>query len=130
MAEAWMRHIAAKEAPALGIEVSSAGLEAHGLNPGAVQAMADHGIDITGHSSDVLDDDRVAEADLIVTVCSHADANCPLVPPQKQKRHIPFEDPAKATGTEAEIAACFSRVCLEIREGMSALITELQRESA
>ena len=130
MAEAWARHLAAEQAPELDIVVSSAGLEAHGLNPGAVAAMAVHGIDISQRSSDILDAEMIEQADLIVTVCSHADANCPLVPPNKQKRHIPFDDPAKATGTPEEVTACFDKVCLEIRDAISALITELQTQSA
>lgn len=121
-----MRHLAARRAPELGIEVSSAGLEAHGLNPGAVKAMAKQGIDISGHLSEVLTDEMVERADLIITVCAHADANCPLVPAHKEKRHMPFTDPASATGTEGEIADCFSQVCQEIGESMNALIEELR----
>ncbi len=130
MAEAWLRHLAAKQAAELKIETSSAGLEAHGLNPGAVKAMADQGIDIRGHSSDIVSNEMIESADLLVTVCAHADANCPLLPAHKQKRHIPFDDPAKATGTDQEIEACFNRVCLEIRDAMSALVSELQTKSA
>lgn len=107
------------------LEVSSAGLEAHGLNPNAVATMAAFGIDISSQTSDVLDDAMLAAADLVVSVCSHADSNCPLLPAGTEKRHLPFEDPAQAQGTEDEISAVFHSVCEEIRDGIDALLNEL-----
>lgn len=130
MAEGWMRHLGEELAPELNLEVSSAGLEAHGVNPRAVTCMQQQGVDISGHSSDVLTDKMLADANLIVTVCSHADANCPLVPPTLEKRHIPFDDPAKATGSEQEITDCFNRVCEEIRQSLHHLILELKEKAA
>ena len=126
MAEGWTRHLAEKLVPELTNEVSSAGLEAHGLNPKAVSCMNKLGIDIGMHTSDILDSAMIDKADLIVTVCSHADANCPLVPPHKEKRHIPFDDPAKATGTIEEVEACFLRVSLEIQDAMKSLLLRIQ----
>jgi len=130
MAEGWMRQLASDLAPDLGIEASSAGLEAHGLNPRAVRCMQQYGVDISMHTSDILDPDMIARADLIITVCSHADANCPLVPANKEKRHIPFDDPAKAAGSEEEIEACFSRVCLEIRDALKEIVMEFKSAEA
>ncbi|MCG8415264.1 MAG: arsenate reductase ArsC [Pseudomonadales bacterium] len=130
MAEGWMRHLGAELAPELNLKVSSAGLEAHGVNPRAVACMQQQGIDISSHTSDILTDSMLADADLIVTVCSHADANCPLVPPTIEKRHIPFDDPAKATGTEQEIADCFTRVCGEIRDALQSLVLQLKEKAA
>lgn len=129
MAEGWLRHLAAEHCPELGISTSSAGLEAHGLNAGAVKAMADQGIDISNHSSDVLNTEMIDAADLVVTVCAHADANCPLVPPHKRKLHIPFTDPARASGSAEEIARCFEQVCLQIREKMKILLEEIRANS-
>ena len=129
MAEAWLRHLAAEHYPDLGISTSSAGLEAHGLNAGAVKAMSDQGIDISTHSSDVLNTEMIDAADLVVTVCAHADANCPLVPPDKQKLHIPFTDPARASGSAEEIAWCFEQVCLQIRDQMKILLEKLQTDN-
>jgi arsenate reductase len=60
-------------------EVKSAGLEAHGLNPRAVQVMEDAEIDISTHTSDVIDQGILAEADYIITLCGHANDNCPVV---------------------------------------------------
>lgn len=124
MAEGWARAMA-QEFPALDLQVSSAGLEAHGVNPRAVSTMAAFGIDISSHSSDVLSDGMVGEADVIITVCSHADANCPLIPPHKTKIHLPFDDPAKAEGSEEDIKQVFTRVCGEIRQGVKGLLDQL-----
>ena len=121
MAEGWAR----KLAPEAGVE--SAGLEAHGLNPRAIAAMASQGVDISKQTSDVLNDEMIERADLIVTVCSHADANCPIVPPGKRKLHIPFDDPAGFTGSEEEVRAGFDRVCLEIRKAVEKLLADVAR---
>ena len=128
-----MRHLAQQDAnentSRLNIEASSAGLEAHGLNPHAVLTMGAHGVDISRHSSDIVNSAMLDQADVIVTVCSHADANCPLVPANKRKIHMPFLDPAKAKGTDAETAQCFSAVCQEIRDAMAQLLNELRAEA-
>lgn len=92
-------------------EVKSAGLEAHGLNPRAVSAMKEAGIDISQNSSDVIDPQILAEADYIITLCGHADEHCPIVNnPKAERWHWGFDDPAKATGTEEEITAQFTQV--------------------
>lgn len=92
-------------------EVKSAGLEAHGLNPRAVQVMKEAGIDISGHTSDVIDPDILNRADLVITLCGHADEHCPaIMNPNVVKWHWGFDDPAKATGTEEEIMEKFRQV--------------------
>lgn len=96
--------------------VKSAGVEAHGLNPKAVKAMAEVGIDISGQTSDVLDMETMNSADFIVTLCGDAADRCPMTPPSIRREHWGFDDPAKATGTEDEIWAEFQRVRDEIGE--------------
>ncbi len=92
-------------------EVKSAGLEAHGLNPRAVQVMKEAGIDISGHTSDVIDSDILNKADMVITLCGHADEHCPaIMNPGVVKWHWGFDDPAKATGTEEEIMEKFRQV--------------------
>lgn len=118
MAEGWAKALAPQ------CEVNSAGLEAHGLNPRAIAAMARQGVDIGSQTSDVLDDEMIRRADLIVTVCSHADAHCPIIPAGKRKLHLPFDDPTGCSGPEEEIRASFDRVCLEIRDGVKKLLDE------
>ncbi len=126
MAEAWARALATEIAPGLALEVASAGLEAHGLNPHAVAAMARQGVDISKQTSDILSDDMLQRADIVVTVCSHADAHCPIIPPGIEKIHLPFFDPAKVTGSNSEIEECFDKVCKEIKQATEKLLLELE----
>ncbi|MEI5906312.1 arsenate reductase (thioredoxin) [Bacillus spongiae] len=96
--------------------VKSAGLEAHGLNPNAVKAMNEIGIDISTQTSDVIDNEILNNADLIVTLCGHAADNCPVTPPHIKRVHWGFDDPAKAEGSEEEKWAFFQRVRDEISD--------------
>lgn len=92
-------------------EVKSAGLAAHGLHPRAIQVMMEAGVDISNHTSDVIDENTLREADYIITLCGHASDHCPVVRNDKAERwHWGFDDPAKATGTEEEIMGEFRRV--------------------
>lgn len=92
-------------------EVKSAGLEAHGLNPRAVQVMHDAGVDISGNSSDVINPEILNRATYVITLCGHADEHCPaIMNPNVIKWHWGFDDPAKATGTEEEIMEQFRTV--------------------
>lgn len=110
MAEGWAKEILTDW------NVKSAGLEAHGLNPNAVKAMQEVNIDITNHTSDVIDPDILNHADLVVTLCGHADEHCPVTPPSVKRVHWGFDDPAKAEGSEEEKWAFFQRVRDEIRD--------------
>ncbi len=109
MAEGWAKEILPDW------NVKSAGLEAHGLNSNAVKAMKEVNIDITNHTSDVIDPDILNHADLVVTLCGHADEHCPATPPNVKRVHWGFDDPAKAEGSEEEKWAFFQRVRDEIR---------------
>lgn len=92
-------------------EVLSAGLEAHGLNPRAVQVMQEAGIDISNNSSTVIDSEALNRATYVITLCGHADEHCPVIMDKSViKWHWGFEDPAKASGTEEEIMAQFRNV--------------------
>ncbi len=94
--------------------IYSAGIEAHGLNPNAVKAMSEVGIDISNQTSDIIDLDILNHADFVVTLCGDAADKCPITPPHVRREHWGFEDPAKAQGTEAEKWAFFQRVRDEI----------------
>ncbi|MGM7684971.1 arsenate reductase (thioredoxin) [Cytobacillus sp. Hm23] len=111
MAEGWGKKYLSDE-----WDVYSAGLEAHGLNPNAVKAMNEVGIDISEQTSDVIDTEILHSSDLVVTLCGHADEHCPVTPPQVKRVHWGFDDPAKAEGSEAERWAFFQRVRDEIGE--------------
>ena len=95
-------------------EVLSAGIEAHGLNPNAVKAMNEINIDISNHTSDVIDMETLINADFVVTLCGDAADKCPMTPPHVKRDHWGFDDPAKAEGTDAEKWATFQRVRDEI----------------
>ncbi len=90
--------------------VYSAGIEAHGLNPKAVQAMNEVGMDISGQTSDIIDSVLLNSADLVVTLCGDAADKCPTTPPYVRREHWGFDDPAKAQGTEEEKWSVFQRV--------------------
>jgi len=92
-------------------EVKSAGLEAHGLNPRAVQVMEEAGVDISRNSSDVIDPVLLNEASYVITLCGHADEHCPVISNQNVvKWHWGFDDPAKAIGAEEEVMQLFRSV--------------------
>lgn len=106
-------------------EVHSAGIEAHGLNPKAVKAMSEVGIDISHHTSNVIDSELLNNADMVVTLCGDAYDKCPTTPPHVKRDHWGFEDPARATGTEEEVWKVFQRV----RDEIEARIQRFAEES-
>ncbi|QQE74472.1 arsenate reductase (thioredoxin) [Brevibacillus composti] len=106
-------------------EVKSAGLQAHGLNPRAVQVMREAGVDIQTQTSDVIDADTLGRADFVITLCGHADEHCPAITGEHAIRwHWGFDDPAQATGTEEEVMARFRTV----RDAIKARIVTFLRE--
>lgn len=94
--------------------IKSAGIEAHGLNPNAVKAMGEKGIDISSQTSDIIDQDILNNATLLVTLCGDAADKCPVTPPHVKREHWGFDDPAKAIGTEEEKWLVFQTVRDEI----------------
>lgn len=104
--------------------VFSAGIEAHGLNPNAVKAMKEAGIDISNQTSDMIDPQILNKADFVVTLCGDANDKCPMTPPHVKRDHWGFDDPAKATGTEKERWAVFKRVRDQIEERIKRFATE------
>ena len=88
-------------------EIYSAGIEAHGVNPRAIAIMAEDKIDISKHTSNIIDKYAGMEFDFVITVCDNAKENCPYFPAKAKTFHHNFTDPAKATGTEEEITEQF-----------------------
>jgi len=117
MAEGWLRELGGDR-----FDVFSAGIEAHGKNPHAIAVMAEAGVDISAQQSEILDPELLNSIDLLVTVCGHADGHCPMVPVKCKKVHWPFDDPANATGSEAEIMAGFARIRDQIRNRIEAFV--------
>lgn len=97
-------------------EIKSAGIEAHGVNPKAIKAMNEKGIDISNQTSDIIHVDTLNSADLIVTLCGDAADKCPITPPHIRREHWGFDDPAKAVGTDEEKWVVFQKVRDEIGE--------------
>lgn len=106
-------------------QVLSAGIEAHGKNPRAIDIMAADGVDISGQESTKLTDEMIAATDVFVTVCGHADENCPVLPAGKKRIHWPLTDPAKAEGNEAEIMQQFAAVRDEVKRRVVELAADL-----
>jgi len=90
--------------------VYSAGVETHGLNPRAVQVMAEDGVDIAHHTSNHVGEYAAVPFDYVLTVCDHAQEVCPVFPSSAKKLHHNFSDPAKATGSEDEVLGQFRAV--------------------
>ena len=88
MAEAWTRELLGDH-----IDAYSAGIEAHGLDPDAVKAMAEAGVNIAGQKSKRIDELQDVEFDYVVTVCSQAQENCPVLPGKAKMFHAGFDDP-------------------------------------
>jgi len=105
IADGYLKHYAGDRAT-----IYSAGVETHGVNPRAIAIMAEDGIDISGHTSNHVDEYLGIDFDHVITVCDNAVERCPVFPSTAQKWHHNFPDPAKATGTEEEIMSEFRAV--------------------
>jgi len=111
IAEGYLKHFAQGKA-----DVYSAGVETHGVNPRAVTTMKEDGIDISGHTSNNIDEYRDIDFNYVITVCDNAKERCPFFPSKAEKFHHNFSDPAKAQGSEDEIMEQFRKVRQEIKE--------------
>ena len=127
MAEGWARQLKADT-----IEAYSAGIETHGLNPGAVKVMAEAGVDITSQKSQHVDELKHVEFDYVVTVCDNAAESCPVFSGNAKVIHHAFDDPprlAREATTEEEGMAHYRRVCDEICDYVASLPKSLESTS-
>lgn len=85
------------------------------VHPLAVRALAEIGIDLSGHRSKHLDEFLSESVETVITVCGKADQVCPTFPGQVKRHHFPFDDPAHAEGSDEEQMVVFRRVRDEIR---------------
>lgn len=111
IAEGYLRYFAQEKAV-----IYSAGVETHGVNPRAIATMREDGIDISAHTSNYITEYRDVDFDYVITVCDNAKERCPYFPGNAEKFHYNFPDPAKATGTEAEIMEQFRVVREQIKQ--------------
>ncbi len=116
MAEGYLRHVASDRFTAM-----SAGIEPKGLNPLAVEAMREIGIDISQQTSKDVVSLLGQHVPYVVTVCDNAKERCPIFPGTWRFLHWSFEDPAAADGPHEERLAVFRRVRDEI-------IADIERE--
>ena len=105
MAEGLLRYIAGER-----FEVASAGTKPAGLNPDAVAAMREIGIDIAHHRSKSVDEFLAQPFDYAITVCDHARETCPVLPGAGRRLHWSLDDPAAVRGSDEERMAAFRRV--------------------
>lgn len=105
IAEGYLRHFAGDAAT-----IYSAGIATHGVNPRAIRVMAEDGIDISGHTSNHVDEYADIPFDMVITVCDNANGACPFFQGQVERFHQNFPDPAKAKGTEEEVIDAFRNV--------------------
>lgn len=127
MAEGWTRTLKADQ-----IAVYSAGIETHGLNPNAIQVMAEAGVDISKQKSQHVEDLKHIAFDYVITVCGHAHESCPIFPGRTQIIHKGFDDPPKLAQnakTESEALTHYRRVRDEIRAYVETLPQSLQTAS-
>jgi arsenate reductase len=119
MAEGWARHLKSDV-----IEPYSAGIETHGLNPLAVQVMAEAGVDISFQRSKHVDEVKDIAFDYVVTVCGHANEHCPMFPGKTRVIHVGFDDPpalAKGVVDEREVLNIYRRVRDDVRQYVESL---------
>ncbi|AOM78930.1 arsenate reductase ArsC [Pedobacter steynii] len=105
IAEGYLKHFAGDKAV-----IYSAGIETHGVNPRAIETMKADGIDLSGHTSNNIEEYLDIDFDFVITVCDNAKESCPYFPTKAVKFHYNFPDPAKAQGTEEEIKSQFAEV--------------------
>lgn len=123
MAEGWARQLGGDR-----VSAQSAGIESHGQNPYAIAVMHEAGVDISFQQSTRLTDQMLACADLVVTVCGHADEHCPALSASKRKEHWPLEDPAGAKGTETQVMDIYRASRDDIRRRVEDLIARHMEE--
>ena len=119
MAEGLVNHYLAGK-----VKAFSAGVRPSRVNPRAIQVMAEMGIDISKQWSKSVEDLEDERFDLVVTVCDQAREQCPFFPGPTEQLHLGFPDPAKATGSEAEILTVFRRVRDAMREQILPLLEQ------
>lgn len=121
MAEGWLRHLAGDRS-----QVASAGTHPAGLNPYAVEAMREIGIDISHHVSERVDTYLGETFDHVITVCDRAKESCPIFQGSPTQLHWSFEDPATTQGTYEQRLAVFRKIRDQIERQIRQFIAETQ----
>jgi len=110
MAEGILRHLAGDR-----FEVFSSGTKPNVVNPNAIAAMREIGIDISHHHSKHVNECFSREFNYVITVCDNARESCPIFPGTAKKIHWSLEDPAAVEGTSEEKLSVFRTIRDQIR---------------
>ena len=103
-------------------KIHSAGVEAHGLNPRAVEAMNELGIDISNQKSKSITEDELSKYDFIITLCGDARDRCPILIKDCNYVHWNLDDPAKASGDEEKIMNIYREIRDQICNNINSLL--------
>jgi arsenate reductase (thioredoxin) len=120
MAEGWLRHLGGERFVAF-----SAGTHPVGLNPFAVTAMQEVGVDIAQHRSKPVQEFEGQRFDYVITVCDRAKESCPIWPDASALLHWSFEDPASATGSDEARRAMFGKIRDQIADRINAFLSDI-----
>ncbi len=121
MAEAFARHYGKGQ-----LEASSAGIDPKGLHALTVKVMSERGMDVSRQGSKALTDEMLRKADVVITVCGHADEHCPALPSHVRKLHWPIDDPAVLSGrAPEEVLAAFRRARDELESRVRDFLSTL-----
>ncbi|MBC8754472.1 arsenate reductase ArsC [Kordia sp. YSTF-M3] len=119
MADGYLKHFAKDKAA-----IYSAGIETHGVNPRAIAIMKLDGVDISKNTSNNVSEYLAIDFDFIITVCDHAQENCPHIPSENAKRiHQDFFDPSKVNGSEEQIFNAFKKTRSQIKAFCEEFVT-------
>lgn len=122
MADGFLKHYSKAEYK--DVEVYSAGVETHGVNPLAIKVMQEKGINISNNTSDLVDDYLKSGITHLISVCDHAIESCPVFQEKVDHTHHTFSDPAKTTGSDVKILNSFRKTRDEIDDFCSNYIKE------
>ncbi len=110
------------------LQAYSAGSLAAGVQPRAITVMREAGIDIAGQESKDIDTALLGTMDIVVTLCTNAEASCPLTPASIRRLHWPIHDPVGTVGSEEEIMSEFRKTRDEIKVKIEELLEEIKEE--
>ncbi len=120
MAEALARYLGGDT-----LDVYSAGIEPQGMNPLAVAAMDEIGIDIRGQKSKGINADLIKSMDWVITVCGNAEERCPVLPGSIGRLHWPLDDPAAGVGRDSDRVLAFKKVRDELHTKIVSFLKEV-----
>jgi arsenate reductase (thioredoxin) len=110
MAEGFLRSMAGDR-----FEVASAGTEATRVHPLAIRAMMEIGVDVSRHTSKIVDQFVAQPWDYVITVCDAANEACPIFPQKSNRLHWSFDDPSQATGSDDQKLEVFRQIRDQIK---------------